>query len=508
MSIIKDLKWKHVFLVISILTIIELLSFLSFLQPALSLALFIIVSVLFLVLLFYRLDYGLVVLFSELIIGSMGHLFYLDLGPRLSIRMVFFFLLLMVFFLKFIYQLYKEGKSSLYLQRLKSFVFWKPFLYLFIFVFLGLINSFLRSTSIYLIFQDFNAWLFFLLIFPSVAVLDFKNSKTTNFLTTVILASFIFLSLKTLILLAVFFHNSGVASSVYSWLRNNLLAEVTINNFWSRIFMQSQIFSGAALLFVLFISQIKDSLAEKFKSFMKKDNLILIFLSALFFSTILLSLSRSFWLALSIVLLLAVLYIWRFSGYRKFIQSVLFLVSSFLLGIFLVYFVTILPISSSKSVDFSKILADRVSQDSNEAALASRWSLLPVLGEEIKSAPILGKGFGYELSYISSDPRVLENNPSGEYRTFSFEWGYLDISLKIGVLGLLAYFFLILYLLYVSIKKPVKEKRIALAASSVIIFLAIVNFFTPYLNHPLGISLLISMTCLIQENRLYLKTNK
>lgn len=508
MSIIKDFKWKNVLLVISILAIVELLSFLSFLQPETSLIIFVIISVLFLFLTMYRLDYALVVLFSELIIGSMGHLFYIDLGPRLSIRMVFFLLVSLVFVIKFIHQLLKEGKHSDYLLRLRSFIFWKPFLFLSVFIAYGFINSLLRSTAIYLIFQDFNAWLFFFLIFPALAVLDFNNLKTKNFFITVISASLIFLSLKTLILLAIFFHNSGISTSIYSWLRNNLLAEVTINNFWSRIFMQSQIFSGAALLFVLFIFQVKDFLNEKFKSFLKLDNLVLLFLSALFFSTILLSLSRTFWLALASALLLAVLYIWRFSGYKKFLQSLLFLFTSFILAILLVYLVTILPISGSKTVDFGKILADRASQDSSEAALASRWSLLPVLGEEIKTAPILGKGFGYEIVYVSKDPRVLETNPSGEYRTFAFEWGYLDICLKIGVFGLLSYLFFILNLLYISLKKPFKEKNIALATSSIIIFLTIVNFFTPYLNHPLGISLLILMTCIIQENRLYLKTNK
>lgn len=504
----KNIKWKNIFLIISFLGIIELLSFLSFLEPVIALPVFTIISLSFLFLSIYRIDYALGVIFSELIIGSMGHLFYLDLGPRLSIRIVFFLLISLVFLVKFAYQFYRDRNNSVYFQRLRSFVLWKPFVYLAIFVGIGLINSLVRATSFSLVFQDFNAWLFFFLIFPCLAVLDLKKKKSLDFLINIILASLIFLSLKTLFLLAIFFHNSDIASGIYSWLRLNLLAEITINNFWSRIFLQSQIFSGAAILFTLFMFQAKEITSYSLKYLFKKDNLILLLLSALFFSTILLSLSRSFWLALALVLLLSVLYIWRFIAYKKLLQSLLFLFTSVIVGIFFVYLITILPISESKSPDFTKILSDRISQDSSEAAIASRWSLLPVLAQEIKTAPFFGKGFGYEISYISSDPRVLEKDPSGEYRTFAFEWGYLDTFLKIGFFGLLSYLLIIFRLIHLSLKKPVKEKSIALAASAVIMFLAVVNFFTPYLNHPLGISLLILMTCIIQENRLYLKTNK
>lgn len=507
-NIIKKLKWKNILLSLSVLALVELLSFLSFLQTDLSLPFFIIISLAFLALAVYKLEYALIIIFSELIIGSMGHLFYLDIGPRISIRITFFLIVSLVFVLKFIYQLYKDRRESLYLQRLKSFIFWKPFIYLFVFVVLGLLNSLLRGTAFSLIFKDFNAWLFFFLIFPCLASLDLKNKKTFNFFLTVISASLIFLSLKTLTLLAVFFHNFSVASNIYSWLRNNLIAEITINNFWSRIFLQSQIFSGVGLLITLFIAKSRDVVSLKIKQMFKGEGLALFLLSGLFFSTILLSLSRSFWLALALVLLISAIYIWKSSVYKKFFQLARFLSLSFITGLLLVYLVTILPISESKTANFTKILTDRINQDSSEAAISSRWSLLPVLSQEIMTAPIFGKGFGYEISYISSDPRVLEKNPSGEYRTFAFEWGYLDIFLKIGLLGLLAYLYLIYKLLFQSLKKPVKDRNLALAISSVLIFLAIINFFTPYLNHPLGISLLMLSTCIIQENRLYLKTNK
>jgi len=60
----------------------------------------------------------------------------------------------------------------------------------------------------------------------------------------------------------------------------------------------------------------------------------------------------------------------------------------------------------------------------------------------------LAYGFGKELTYQSNDPRVLQNHPDGLYTTYAFEWGYLDIALKIGVVGLLVYLALIVQLFY------------------------------------------------------------
>ncbi|MFA7050181.1 MAG: hypothetical protein WC164_03705, partial [Patescibacteria group bacterium] len=122
----------------------------------------------------------------------------------------------------------------------------------------------------------------------------------------------------------------------------------------------------------------------------------------------------------------------------------------------------------------------------------SRWALLDAMKVEIQSNFILGKGFGARIEYISSDPRVLQSSPDGKYSTYAFEWGWLDILLKMGVLGFAIYSWLILLFL--------KKNLITFYSSSDYLYLIIIssllslsaiNFFTPYLNHPLGISLLI-----------------
>jgi O-antigen ligase len=180
----------------------------------------------------------------------------------------------------------------------------------------------------------------------------------------------------------------------------------------------------------------------------------------------------------------------------------LWLLMSVLMAFFIIYFVSIIPYPSKG--EFNADFIERVSGNKDEPALASRWSLLPVLLKEIKKEPFLGQGYGATVTYFSQDPRILQNNPTGEYTTYAFEWGYLDLWLKIGLFGLLVY----LVLIFSLIKRALilgsqKNNFILLGLSTALVFLALTNFFTPYLNHPLGIGILIIGACLIQENRVY-----
>jgi O-antigen ligase len=139
-----------------------------------------------------------------------------------------------------------------------------------------------------------------------------------------------------------------------------------------------------------------------------------------------------------------------------------------------------------------------------EAALVSRWMLLPKLMDEIKVNPISGQGFGKTVTYTSSDPRVLASNSGGRYTTYAFEWGYLDIWLKIGLLGLVAYLLLIYKIIYVGVIKGIKSgNSIYIGIAAGCFFLVIVNIFTPYLNHPLGIGFIVLSSCLILKDRVY-----
>ena len=91
--------------------------------------------------------------------------------------------------------------------------------------------------------------------------------------------------------------------------------------------------------------------------------------------------------------------------------------------------------------------------------------------KEISQEPFFGQGYGATVTYLSQDPRVLENNPSGLYTTYAFEWGYLDIWLKLGIGGIIAYLLLLFFLIKESIILGLKKNNpILLSIASILLF--------------------------------------
>jgi len=486
---------KQTLFLIALFLGLELVSLNGFFWPGLNQAAFFILALLALIISLYKLEYGLIFILIELVIGSKGYLFYLPLTNEglLSIRIVAWALFMLVFFGKFAYQLLRQQKNSVYLQNILQFKFIKPYALLFVTIVLGLISALIYQNSLTNIFLDFNAWLYFLLLIPLIALKpDFK--RLIKFLS----AAVIWLSLKTLILLFIFSYNFSFSLQVYAWLRKTLVGEMTMLGAWNRVFIQSQIFSIIAYFYWLF------SIAnyQKLKDLFRREKLIPFFLLALFFSTIIISFSRSFWVGILAAGFFAAIFLvfkTRPYNFKNLFKVSLVVVLSAILGTILIFLAT--PQGASRQLEAQ--LSERISSQ-DEAAVASRWALLPEIMKEIKRNPISGQGYGATVTYLSSDPRVLERDPSGLYTTYAFEWGYLDLWLKTGLLGLLAY----LWLLFLLIKKGLKlskekEGDLYLSLSVGLVFLAATHIFTPYLNHPLGIGFVLVCSCLISQDRVY-----
>lgn len=490
---LKNIKSRVCFIVLSLL-FLDLLSYFAFFNTSLLKISFILIALAGAALAIYKLEYGILILLAELLIGSKGYLFYWPLGAKLiPIRMVLWVVVMTVFSVKFLKQFIKSGKASEYYQKIANFSCSKYFLLLGFFVVIGVVNGFLRGHSLSNIFFDFNAFIYLLLIFPAIVTYtkdeagdkpDKEEPLATN-LKAVFLGGAIYLSLETLILLFIFTHNLNFAPDIYAWLRKTLVGEMTPTlSGWPRIFIQSQIYPIIAFLFL------------SFKESCKKSD---IFLAALFLSSALISFSRSFWLALIVTIIFSLYLIWRYQGFKKSSRLFLKISGAGVLSFLIVYIVAIFPYP--KAGAFNADFLNRIS-NGGESAISSRWSLMPELFKEIKREPILGQGYGATVTYKSSDPRILQDNPSGIYTTYAFEWGYLDLWLKIGLLGLLSYFIL----LFILVKKSLKKKNINylnLGLGMGLIFLALTHIFTPYLNHPLGFGFLIIASCLIPITRVY-----
>lgn len=462
-------------LVLIVILAFETLSFASYYYPPLKLISGIGLAILAFVLAWRNLEFGLLLLFAELIIGSKGHLIELSF---VSGRMLIFTAVMLVYLIK----LFSKEERVKLIAAWLEFKSKRALVALAFFISTALIIALASSTQSADIFYDFNNWLFFLIIFPMASVYFQAKPEVYNRLAIISAAAFLWLGFETLLILYLYSHNLPIISDLYFWLRQTGVAEITATvNGWPRIFMQSQIYAAVVILISTF------SIKLKSKS--------LWVLTVLAWGVIFLSMSRSFWLGLAISLLLGLILNWR-----QILKNLSFIIPSALMGAALIFLVVIFPIPRSGSFSLTSF-ASRINLTSDEAAVASRWSLLPVLVQEIKQSPIVGRGFGYSVTYKSSDPRILANNPSGEYSTYAFEWGYLGLWLKLGILGLISYLWLLGQNIYVGYKE-----HTFLFLS--LVFIGLIHIFTPYLDHPLGIALILMIvvlteSCLKLENNVY-----
>ncbi|MBI1961593.1 MAG: hypothetical protein HYS45_02735, partial [Parcubacteria group bacterium] len=157
------------------------------------------------------------------------------------------------------------------------------------------------------------------------------------------------------------------------------------------------------------------------------------------------------------------------------------------------------------------LIKNRAGKFTGEAAVSSRYAQIRPLLESIKTHPVLGSGFGTSVTYESLDPRVLKDHPDGTYTTTAFELGWLEMWLKIGLLGVGAY----LYLLWRILKQGLRQitgrasttgflaearNDILLGALAGLVAVALTHGVSPYLNHPLGIGIVMLVSVLSAKN--------
>ncbi|MDO9399093.1 MAG: O-antigen ligase family protein [bacterium] len=487
-------EFNLIFLLIILVELISFAGYFSFLVSAIA---FFVLAILTLIVSFYRLEYGLAILLAELFIGSMGYLFSFSFnGTNISLRIILWLIVMSVWFGKMIFAWIKNKKLNIVFCKSS---FFKYFVILFIFIVLGIVNGFINHNQFKNIFFDFNAWLYFLLIFPVYEVL--QQEKNIKLIGQVFVASSIWLVLETLFLFFAFSHNLIIAPfTLYYWIRNTRIGEITmIAGGFPRIFLQSQIFVLTGFFFVSMILSrliINKELRQNLKLVVINFVLLILFLT-----TILISFSRSFWLGLIGGVLICWL-IWLLIIKIKFKQFLLINCWWLLVAIVSVILMIVIAKfpypSSTNNFNAVDILSNRASQFTGEAGASSRWALLPKLWTKIIKEPIIGQGFGATVTYQTKDPRVLKINPSGEYTTYAFEWGWLDVWLKLGLFGLLAYLAIIAKISITSYKLMLRKQNWLIFGLTIgLLIITIVNLSSPYANHPLGIGFLVLTTALI-----------
>ena len=483
--------FKQTKIAIILMLAFEALSLMAYFIPSLSLAIFIFATFSFLLLSLFRLKYGVYIALGEIFIGSKGYLLSLEIeGFSISIRIAFWLILLSVWIGNTLHRTIQKRKLKIDAIESKHF---RAYILLGIFILWGLVNGILNKNEFSNIFFDFNAWLFFLYIFPLFAVAKSRGFKKT--IISILSAGVIWLSIKTILLIYVFTHFSPDSIlMLYKWVRDTGVGEITrMEGGFYRIFIQSQIFS-LVLIFVWIWSYIVN---KNKKAFFSRTTFLYVLLLSAASLNLLASYSRSYWAGLAVALICFVgLIFYRKIKLKVLAQSFSVLLLSAFLAFTIILVAVNFPLPNTSARFGASDLTKRASTIQGEAGVSSRWSLLPQLKKEIRSSFILGQGFGTTVTYKSSDPRVKLSTADGQYTTYAFEWGWLDIWLKLGFFGLLAYIYLLFYLIAQAIKE---KNRILDPLIISLVGIAATSFFSPYINHPLGIAFVLIFTVLINN---------
>ena len=355
-------------------------------------------------------------------------------------------------------------------------------------------------------FDDMNGYLTMLYILPMISVAWTQELRRE--LLQIFAAGTAWVILMTLGLSFLFNHSSSsILKPTYAFVRDARIAEVTIQvpsdtrtgwmasldpilsgsaGYWYRIFLPDQFFVFSFLLLCvagMFLQWREQRLPGEVGITI-----------ALCIATGFLSMSRSFFLGFGVAAVL----IWIGSFFagkyatRNIIRRSFVAVAFAAFGIFIAWSTIVFPWPSRP--DLRSAAFYQTSKDvGREAGVSSRWNLLGPLNDAIAVSPILGSGFGTTVTYQSDDPRIKAETGNGEYTTYRFEWGYQDLWLKMGILGLL---FVIVYLVLtgkaVRTTLALREQDwIVVGLASGAVLLLISHAFSPYLNHPIGIMFLL-----------------
>lgn len=499
--------WLTLFLMI---IAVEVFSFIGWSVPIVNDVLFWGIGIAVLALSLYRLEYGVMAILTELIIGSKGGLFaFVVAGQTINVRVIMFVALCAGWLARYIIAaartkaLVPEGYFTI---RNSRFAWWYCAMGLLIVA--GTAYGFMRNTA-GLVVADANAWLYFFLA-PIIYDAFSKKGVFARAIRVVGVAIGAQLA-KTFFLIYAMSHPAigyEVMIALYRWVRDTGVGEVTmVSQNVYRTFLQSQIYLLPVFLAIVAYARWGSDKKPPYASTYAGRT---IWAGGLVGAGIIVSLSRSFWVALAVSGSILAVFAMKTARVKEYGIWIVKCAAIGICALCIIVSVVRFPLPSTNADLGLSAVSGRFTQ---EAAVGSRWSLLPVMGYEIIKSPLIGFGFGKTLTYHSQDPRILEKNPSGEYTTYAFEWGYLDILLKIGAVGFVIYVVFTGFVLYTGVRamSAARRKGSGMMYSCVLglwlgmVALLITHFFTPYLNHPLGIAYLI-VSALVFE-RMYPRTN-
>ncbi len=466
-------KW-HVFLSVFLFCAgAELLSFLTYALPAWRLPVLCVLGVGAVLVSLTDLRHLFLVAVAEAVIGSHGRLFFADVGGfSLSFRMVLFALLAAGWIIHT-----ARGCSRILHVRHANLA--GPLLLLVAAISLGVVRGLSRGASPGDLFADANGYAFLLLI--PIGLDLFAGRSDVVRLAEVFAGAVAWLAAKNLLLLYLFSHAFGpLLTAIFTWQRTYRLSEIThLPAGAVRVFAASEVFMIPAVVLGMLLL---------WRAGSRRVWAWTVLMAAAF----LLSLSRSFWLGTLVAAagMLPVALRFDIIPPARFERLCRVIVGTFGIGLLALFTLAIFPWPHRlQTVGTWNVYGDRL-LDASDAAVSSRWNMLPPLSRAIAESPVFGSGFGTVITYQSDDPRMHDLFKGGRVTTGAIEWQYLEIWLKMGLIGLFAIIWLWwrIGLAFWKTVKTAGEADRFLAMGLMLSFLAFVvaNLFTPYVNHPLG----------------------
>ncbi|MCK9360718.1 glycosyltransferase [Patescibacteria group bacterium] len=451
---------------LGLVLLLELLSIPAAFNPTLNSVFAMLVGVFVLFVSFVSPVGGFSFLALELLIGSKGRL--LVFGPDaandggIALRIILF----VAFFVGWMGSFLREKRFPKMKTWVKGREAWIALAAVLV---VALIQGVVRQRPFLL--ADANAWMFLLLLLPALDLAEQKGGELWSWLGRVGRIGIGWISLKTLALFYFFSHDFGAwLEPVYLWVRKTGVGEVTLITRAAsgyRIFIQSQIYPTLASVGLMAAA------SQRAGKLTSPDTLKVL---AILLAVVVISFSRSFWIGVIVGCFLIALDVLRRKTWTVIPRFALSGAGALLIAYVLFSF----PLPASHG-NFINLFFARA--EAGESAAQSRWELLPVLNQKIMESPLIGHGFGATVTYQSKDPRIVAKT-GGSYTTYAFEWGWHDFALKFGLIGTLIYLWLLLSIL----KRLGPTQRPWQVA---VIVLAAVHAFTPYLNHPLGLLVLV-----------------
>ncbi len=433
-------------------------------------------------------EYGLYAVLFELFVGAKGHLLTLAVTESFSIslRIGIFAVVMLVWAGQGLYQWYTTKQWPETFLSLRHSRWWKHYLLLLLVIAWAVLWGVGRGNGLTAVALDANAWVYFLLALP---LYDHLRGQAQQRLVVLLLIAAVSITcIKTIATFLAFTQElpDSILRPLYYWLRNSGVGEITYagqgnDSLW-RVFFQSQLYSLAAwaMASVVLLGTKTDQLRGWW---------IWIWLASSY--TVVLSLSRSFWVGAAAAAVVVIgWYLWHHRGQWPRLMIGLII----MVAVVTVQYQSISWLAGGGS---GALIAERVTGSASEAAGASRLAQVEPLISAIVVHPVIGSGFGTAVTYQSQDPRIVERYPDGWYTTTAFELGYLDIWLKIGLVGLLVYLWLLARLWGHSVAS---ERPYIAAWAVILVAIAATSAFSPYLNHPLGIGVVAVMMTLQEHN--------